>query len=79
MDIFTRSELEQLMRKEQQWCVSIYMPTHRTGSEAQQDPVRLKNLLGPIFEDDCRGDPAGTGKWRPGRDSQLLGASGARR
>jgi len=33
------------MRKEQQWCVSIYMPTHRTGTEAQQDPIRLKNLL----------------------------------
>ncbi len=46
MDILTRSELEQLMRKEQQWCVSIYMPTHRTGVETQQDPIRLKNLLG---------------------------------
>ncbi len=34
------------MRKEQQWCVSIYMPTHRTGVDAQQDPIRLKNLLG---------------------------------
>jgi hypothetical protein len=45
MDILTRAELEQLMRKEQQWCVSIYMPTHRTGAEAQQDPIRLKNLL----------------------------------
>jgi hypothetical protein len=45
MDILTRAELEQLMRKEQQWCVSIYMPTHRTGTEAQQDPIRLKNLL----------------------------------
>ncbi|OGO63501.1 MAG: hypothetical protein A2030_10705 [Chloroflexi bacterium RBG_19FT_COMBO_50_10] len=46
MDILTRAELEQLMRKEQQWCVSIYLPTHRTGREAQQDPIRLKNLLG---------------------------------
>ena len=45
MDILTRAELEQLMRKEQQWCVSIYMPTHRTGPEIQQDPIRLKNLL----------------------------------
>jgi hypothetical protein len=45
MDILTRAELEQLMRKEQQWCVSIYMPTHRAGAEAQQDPIRLKNLL----------------------------------
>ena len=48
MDILTKAELEQLMRKEQQWCVSIYMPTHRTGREAQQDPVRLKNLLGEV-------------------------------
>jgi hypothetical protein len=46
MDILTRAELEQLMRKEQQWCVSIYMPAHRTGTDAQQDPIRLKNLLG---------------------------------
>jgi len=46
MDILTRAEIEQLMRKEQQWCVSIYMPTHRTGSEVQQDPIRLRNLLG---------------------------------
>ncbi len=46
MDIMTRAELEQLMLKEQQWCVSIYMPTHRTGVDAQQDPIRLKNLLG---------------------------------
>ena len=45
MDILTRIELEQLMRKEQQGCVSIYMPTHRTGTDAQQDPIRLKNLL----------------------------------
>ena len=46
MDILTRTELEQLMRQEQQWCVSIYMPTHRAGAETQQDPIRLKNLLG---------------------------------
>jgi Bacterial archaeo-eukaryotic release factor family 7 len=46
MDILTRAELEQLMHEEQQWCVSIYMPTHRTGPETQQDPIRLKNLLG---------------------------------
>lgn len=45
MDILTRMQLEQLMKKEQKWCVSIYLPTHRTGSEAQQDPIRLRNLL----------------------------------
>ena len=46
MDFLTRAELEQLMSKEQQVCVSIYLPTHRIGTEAQQDPIRLKNLLG---------------------------------
>lgn len=45
MDILTRAELKKLMIKEQQWCVSIYLSTHRTGREAQQDPIRLKNLL----------------------------------
>jgi hypothetical protein len=45
MDVLTRTELEQLMRKDQQWCVSIYLPTHRTGTEAQQDPLRLRNQL----------------------------------
>jgi len=45
MDILTKKELEQLMCEEQQWCVSIYLPTHHTGVDAQQDPIRLKNLL----------------------------------
>src|SRR5690625_2950746 len=26
-------------------CVSIYLPTHRSGPETRQDPIRLKNLL----------------------------------
>ena len=45
MDILTRAELEQLMHTDQPWCVSIYLPTHHTGAETQQDPIRLKNLL----------------------------------
>jgi hypothetical protein len=65
MDILTKAELEQLMHKEQQWCVSIYMPTHRTGREAQQDPIRLKNLLG---EAEKRLSDQGVG----GRDVQQM-------
>jgi hypothetical protein len=65
MDILTKAELEQIMRKEQQWCVSIYMPTHRTGREAQQDPIRLKNLLG---EAEKRLSDQGVG----GRDVQQM-------
>ena len=45
MDILTRAELEQLMHTDQPWCVSIYLPTHHTGADTQQDPIRLKNLL----------------------------------
>jgi hypothetical protein len=25
--------------------VSLYLPTHRTGAELRQGPIRLKNLL----------------------------------
>lgn len=45
MDILNKAALEQLMNEEQQWCVSIYLPTHRLGVETQQDPIRLKNQL----------------------------------
>ncbi len=76
MDIITKAEIEQLMRKEQQWCVSIYMPTHRTGVETQQDPIRLKNLLGEaakIFSDQGYGPREVQKMLEPA--SQLLQAS----
>lgn len=31
-------------------CVSIYMPTYRSGSETLQNPIRLKNLLRSVQE-----------------------------
>lgn len=46
MTILTRDDLRTLIRKHDGLCVSIYMPTHRVGREVQQDPIRLKNLLG---------------------------------
>jgi hypothetical protein len=46
MTILTRDDLRTLIRKYDGLCVSIYMPTHRVGREVQQDPIRLKNLLG---------------------------------
>ncbi len=45
MEILNKARLEQLMNEDQQRCVSIYLPTHRTGVETQQDPIRLKNQL----------------------------------
>lgn len=50
MDILTRGELKILMGKYKGLCVSIYMPTHRAGRGIQQDPIRLKNLLGEAEE-----------------------------
>jgi len=38
-------ELKQLLATQDGPCVSIYMPTHRSGQEVRQDEVRLKNLL----------------------------------
>ncbi len=51
MDILNKTELEQLMCKKVDQYVSIYMPTHSTGKDAQQDPIRLKNLLGKAEKD----------------------------
>jgi hypothetical protein len=50
MDMLARGELRALMRKPEGLCVSIYTPTHRAGREVQQDPIRLKNLLGEAEE-----------------------------
>jgi len=50
MDLLTRDELRALIDDHEGWCVSIYMPTHQAGEEIQEDPVRLKNLLGQAEE-----------------------------
>lgn len=42
---FRREDLERLVAVQAGPAVSIFMPTHRAGSEIQQDPIRLKNLL----------------------------------
>ncbi len=46
MERFNQAELERLVRRGEEPSVSIFQPTHRQGSEIQQDPIRLKNLLG---------------------------------
>lgn len=45
MDPLTHDDLERLIRYTGKWCVSIYMPTPRTGSETIEAPIYLKNLL----------------------------------
>jgi len=45
MDTFRHADVERLSEGKVQWSASIFLPTHRTGTEMQQDPIRLKNLL----------------------------------
>jgi len=49
MDTLSRDELRTLIEERGDACVSIYMPTHRTG-DVQQDPIRLKNLVNQAQE-----------------------------
>src|SRR5690349_22359680 len=47
----TREEIRDLLSLQAgRPCVSIYMPTYRSGSETQQNPIRLKNLLRSVQE-----------------------------
>ena len=39
------ADLKALIETEGEWCVSILMPTVRTGTEVQQNPIRFRNLL----------------------------------
>ena len=45
MDSLTRSNLIDLIDVEDEWCVSLYMPTVRAGTEVQQNTIRFRNLL----------------------------------
>jgi len=45
MSIFRVDEIQYLITHHDQPCVSLYMPTHRSGRDIEQDPIRFKNLL----------------------------------
>jgi Bacterial archaeo-eukaryotic release factor family 3 len=45
MDVLSRDDIELLVQSARSPCVSLYIPTHRSGSETRQDPIRLKNLI----------------------------------
>lgn len=51
MTVFSVDELKKLSQSIENPCISIYMPTHRTGRETEQDPIRFKNLLGRVEQD----------------------------
>lgn len=45
MDTLTVEKLESLFEPQPEWCVSLYLPTHRAGKEVREDPIRLKNRI----------------------------------
>jgi hypothetical protein len=45
MITLSRDELKTLMEKHQGLCISIFMPTFRSGAESRQNQIRFKNLL----------------------------------
>jgi hypothetical protein len=45
MNMITKKEIEKLASVEANYCSSLYLPTIQFGSETQQNPIRLKNLV----------------------------------
>jgi Bacterial archaeo-eukaryotic release factor family 3 len=50
MSLLPRNEIESLLRTSGGPCVSIFLPTFRAGSERQQNPIRLKNVVRDVAE-----------------------------
>jgi hypothetical protein len=48
MDLLTVEELKKFLVDYPDWCVSMFMPTHRAGRATEQDPIRFKNLLSEV-------------------------------
>jgi hypothetical protein len=44
-EALNHSIVRRLAERRQTPCISIYMPTHRSGREIAQNPIRLKNLI----------------------------------
>lgn len=66
MDIMTTETIRSLIDEESAPCVSLYMPTHRSGREVRQDPIRLGNLVSQ-----ARYDLVATGVRPPQADALL--------
>jgi len=44
-DLFTRKELDELIKTQERTCLSIFMPAVQAGPEVRQNSTRFKNLL----------------------------------
>jgi hypothetical protein len=45
MELFIVDDLRLLMEKQEEWCVSLFMPTHKVTPLAQENQIRFKNLF----------------------------------
>lgn len=45
MDLITKEKLKKILEIRSDWCISLFMPTHRAGRKTEQNPIRFKNLL----------------------------------
>jgi hypothetical protein len=50
MQLLTKELIQELLSAEQNPCISLYMPTHRSHPGNLQDPIRFKNLLRQLEE-----------------------------
>jgi hypothetical protein len=50
MELLTKELIQELLSAKQNPCLSLYMPTHRTHPDNQQDPLRFKNLVRQMEE-----------------------------
>jgi hypothetical protein len=50
MPILGSKYLRELLQAQESPCVSIYLPTHRTYPDNEQDPIRFKNLVKQVEE-----------------------------
>ena len=45
MELLGRDQLEFLSKQQGGFCVSLFLPTHRTGVQTRQDRIRLRNMI----------------------------------
>ncbi len=45
MDILTREKFKELISIEDEYCISIYMPTYRMGADIKQNTIRFKQCI----------------------------------
>lgn len=50
MELLNKELIQELLTAEQESCLSLYMPTHRTHPENLQDVIRFKNLIKQMEE-----------------------------